>query len=368
MADTIEHIETHCLQLPYKKIINFRSVQGEASGPYLLIRIRTSGGAEGFAECVARPRQTGGIDPKTLAYQIETFLAPMVVGQNPLDHNRILEDMDVIGGCRYAKALIDVALWDLKGRLLGQPVWRLLGGGPVKPVRLSWIVFGDTAKDMVKDAVARVEDGFTSLKLKVWKRSMADVNMVRDIRKAVGDDILIYCDANSAYTETEARTILSKLADYDVSFIEEPCDLTTDDRRAMLAHDLPIPILGDQICENLQAVHALIKTNSVGAVSIKPTRTGITESLKIIATCEAAGLPNVIGTCNESRLGSMSRLHLRAAIPSLEPWPTETSFFDKLADDVYDGNFEFKDGALTVYDEPGFGGGVDEAKLQRYSV
>ena len=63
-----------------------------------------------------------------------------------------------------------------------------------------------------------------------------------------------------------------------------------------------------------------------------------------------------------------ARLHLRAAVPSFEPYPTETHFFDKLADDVFEGDFEFKDGALTVYDKPGFGAAINEAKLQKYKV
>ena len=89
-------------------------------------------------------------------------------------------------------------------------------------------------------------------------------------------------------------------------------------------------------------MHAHIRANSVGAVSVKLRRTGITESLKIIALCEAAGLPVVIGTDSESRIGSLVRMHLRAAIPSLAPWPTETHFFDKLGDDAFAGEFTLR--------------------------
>lgn len=367
MADKIVSLQTYCLGLPYVRRVNFHSV-AESTGPYIVVRIRTRDGAEGFAETVARPRHSGGEDPRLMAYQINTFLTPLLEGQNPLDHLRLLAAMAEIKGCHAAQSLIDVALWDLRGKLLGQPVWRLLGGGPVKPVPITWIVHGDTAAKMTEQAIGKVEEGYRSLKIKVWKRSLEDVNMVRDIRKAVGEQVLIYCDANSAYTETEARTILSRLAEFNVTFIEEPCSFASPDRMALMAQALPLPILGDQSCETVELVHSLIKLNAVGAVSVKLRRTGITESLKIIGICEAAGLPVVIGTGSESRLGSMSRLHLRAALPSLEPWPTETHFFGKLADDVFEGEFEFKDGALTVYDAPGFGGGIDEAKLKRYAL
>ncbi len=114
-------------------------------------------------------------------------------------------------------------------------------------------------------------------------------------------------------------------------------------------------------------MHAHIRASSVGAVSVKLRRTGITESLKIIALCEAAGLPVVIGTDSESRIGSLVRMHLRSAIPSLAPWPTETHFFDKLGDDTFAGDFNFADGTITPTDAPGFGAALDRRKIERYA-
>ena len=91
------------------------------------------------------------------------------------------------------------------------------------------------------------------------------------------------------------------------------------------------------------------------------------DTLKIIALCEAAGLPVVIGTDSESRIGSLVRMHLRAAIPSLAPWPTETHFFDKLGDDTFAGDFHFADGTITPTNAPGFGAALDRRKVERYA-
>ena len=134
-----------------------------------------------------------------------------------------------------------------------------------------------------------------------------------------------------------------------------------------MAAFLPVALLGDQCCESLAQVHTHIRANSVGAVSVKLRRTGLTESLKIIALCEAAGLPVVIGTDSESRIGALARMHLRAAIPNLAPWPTETHFFDKLSDDAFAGEFDFVDGTITPTDAPGFGASLDRRKLDRYA-
>jgi L-Ala-D/L-Glu epimerase / N-acetyl-D-glutamate racemase len=205
------------------------------------------------------------------------------------------------------------------------------------------------------------------LKLKVWKRSDEDVALVRDVRQAVGDDLTLYVDANSKYTEFEARTILSKIADYRVDFIEDPCRSADLTRMAMLAQALPIAILGDLYCNSLTAVQAHLSARAVGGISVKLRRTGITESLKIIALCEAAGIPMVIGTDSESRIGAMPRVHLRMAVPSLADAPIETHFFDKLSGDAFAGDFGFKDGAITPTDAPGFGVAIDRRMLEAFS-
>ena len=219
----------------------------------------------------------------------------------------------------------------------------------------------------VSEAVDAIEKkGFAALKLKTWKRSLADVDMVKAVRKAVGDQRTVWIDCNGQYTETEALSVLPALAPYGISFIEEPCKFPDLARMARLAAQLPIALLGDQTCTSLAAVQNLIRHGAVGAVSIKLRRTGITESLKIIALAEAAGLPVVIGTDSETRMGAMPRLHLHAGVPSLAPWPTETHFFAKLAGDVFEGDFLFKDGAITPNDTPGFGASIDMKQVKKY--
>jgi L-Ala-D/L-Glu epimerase len=75
----------------------------------------------------------------------------------------------------------------------------------------------------------------------------------------------------------------------------------------------------------------------------------------------------VIGTDSESRIGSLARIHFRAALPWLAPYPAETHFFDKLTDDAFAGEFHFRDGTLTPTDAPGFGAEIDHAKLKTFA-
>jgi L-Ala-D/L-Glu epimerase / N-acetyl-D-glutamate racemase len=363
----IKDLIVHKLRLPYRSAVNFRSVTQDC-GEYALLRIITDDGQEGIAESICRPEQHGE-DAMALATTIDTLFKPRLVGLDPLAHLSALESMGSIKFCRSAKALIDVALWDLKGKILNQPVWRLLGAATPKPVPLTWLVHGKTTREAMVAEAQRQHDerGYKSMKLKTWKRSMEDVRLVADVRKALGDEAFLYVDGNGSYSEGEARTILARVADYNAAFIEEPCKFSDPLRQAAFAPHLPVPLLGDQCLQSLEDVQLHIRLGAVGAVSIKLRRTGFTQSLKIAALAEAAGLPVVIGTDSESRIGSLARMHFRAALPWLAPYPAETHFFDKLADDSFAGEFHFHDGTLTPTDAPGFGAGIDHAKLATFA-
>ncbi len=363
----IKDVIVHKLLLPYRSVVNFRAVTQDR-GEYALLRIITDDGQEGIAESVCRPEQHGE-DAKALATTIDTLFKPRLIGLDPLAHLSALEAMNGVKFCRSAKALIDVALWDLKGKILNQPVWRLLGAAKPKPVPLTWLVHGKSTREaMVAEAVSKHEErGYNSMKLKTWRRSMEDVRLVEDTRKALGDDAFLYVDGNGSYSEGEARNILARVADYGAMFIEEPCKFADPLRQAAFAPHLPVPLLGDQCLQSLDDVQLHIRLGSVGGVSIKPRRTGFTQSLKIAAVAEAAGLPVVIGTDSESRIGAMARMHFRAALPWLAPYPAETHFFDKLTDDAFAGEFNFKDGTLTPSDAPGFGAGIDQKKLETFA-
>jgi L-alanine-DL-glutamate epimerase-like enolase superfamily enzyme len=300
-----------------------------------------------------------------LEAHLERFFRPLLGGADALDHERLLVAFGRIRGASLAKALIETALWDLKGKLLGQPVWRLLGGHQPKPVAVTAILFGDTPAAMLADAERTAGRGIRALKVKLWQHTIADIHLVRDIRRAVGDDVLIYADANHSYSEAEARALLPQLAQYNVPMIEDPCDLPAE-RLAQLSRDLPIAVLGEIPIDSLATAQRYIELQAIGAISVHPRRTGVTETLKIVALAAAAGIPAIVGTDLESRIGALVRLHVRAAVPGFEPWPSEVQFFERLADDVLAEPLAVVDGAIAVPDRPGFGGTIDEAKLKRY--
>ena len=103
IVDKIANVETFCVELPYRGQVNFRAVS-ESKGQYVILRLTTNDGAKGISESVARLRQNGE-DARALAYDIDTFFAPLLEGADPLAHNHILEEIGRIkGNSRFARS------------------------------------------------------------------------------------------------------------------------------------------------------------------------------------------------------------------------------------------------------------------------
>lgn len=369
MADKIDRVEAFCLRIPYTAEVHYASTS-DKDGAFVLLRLTTKDGAVGIAECAARAEQSGGDDIQTVAYQVQTHFKPMLIGMDPMSHDEILHKMNRIKRCKFAKSLIDNALWDLKGKLLKQPVWRLLGGSTPKPVPISSIVFGYTSvKAMAKDAAKAVEEqGMRGFKVKTWKRSMEDVEVMKEIRKAVGPDVFLYADANRVYTPGEARRVFPHMAEHDVRMVEDPCRFVSMSDMVDVARAIPMPILADGWFETATDVYNLARLGTIGAVSVKINKTGMTEALQLINFCAMAGLQVVIGTNTESRLGTLPMIHVWSAFKALQSIPSETGFYRHLADDAFDGELVYKNGTIEVPDAHGFGGKINEKKLAKYRV
>jgi L-alanine-DL-glutamate epimerase-like enolase superfamily enzyme len=369
VTDTIARVEAFCVHLPYAVEVKYASAS-DTKGVFVILKITTKDGVVGISESATRPEQSNGEDIKTLAYQLETYFKPRLIGMDPMQIEEITAKCNKIKQCRSAKAMIDTALWDIKGKLLNQPVWRLLGGGPAKPVPISSIVFGYTSvKAMAKDAAKAVEQhNMRGFKIKTWKRSMEDVAVIREIRKAVGDDVFLYADANSVYQPGEARRVFPHFADYDCRMVEDPCKFNSPQEIQQLAAALPLPILADGFWDTPNDIYNLAKIDAIGAVSVKLRKTGISDAIKLIKFCEMAGLQVVLGTNTETRIGTLPMVHVWTAFKACQNIPSETGFYRHLADDVFAGDLVYKKGTIEVPDAPGFGTAIDEKKLKKYRV
>jgi L-Ala-D/L-Glu epimerase len=248
-------------------------------------------------------------------------------------------------GEQAARAALDAALYDLQGRLTGQPVWRLLGLRRAGPPT-SWTVWLGDPDDMARRA-ERVRGRFRRLKLKLGARDGLDVERVRAVRGVA--DVPLQVDVNEGWDEAEALESLPHLAELGVQYCEQP--LPAGDP-AVLKGRSPIPVYLDEDCHTLADVASCAER--ADGINIKLAKSGgIREAVRMVHAARALGLGVMLGCMVESGLGIAAGAHIASLMDHVDldgnlllahdPWPGVT----------------FADGVQLPSDRPGLG--VDRA-------
>ncbi|MFL5980994.1 MAG: dipeptide epimerase [Gaiellaceae bacterium] len=242
-----------------------------------------------------------------------------------------------------ARAAIDAALHDLQGRLLGVPVWRLLGLRRLGPPT-SWTIWlGDP--DHMGNRAAKVSDRFLRLKLKLGARDGRDIDRVRAVRETTA--VPLQVDVNEYWTVDEALDSLPQLAELGVEYCEQPLP-AGDPNGARVKAASPIPIYVDEDCARLQDVAACAER--AHGVNIKLAKSGgIREAVRMAHAARALGLGVMLGCMIESGLGIAAAAQVASLCDHVDldgnlllghdPWP----------------GVAFSDGVQVPADEPGLG-------------
>ena len=228
-------------------------------------------------------------------------LKPYLIGEDPLNNERIWEKMYWAtlqegrrGAAVTALSALDIAVWDLKGKILNQPVHRLLGGHrDTVPSYGSGVNLNYTDEELVEEMSGYVKDGFGMVKMKIGRRDPAeDLSRVRLVREAIGPDAHLTLDVNNGWSLQTAIRMADKLAEYDIYWLEEPILADEIDNLAKLARETSIPIA---VGENHYTKWEFKELMERGAVEIVQADVGkcggVTEFIKIAAMADAYGLP-----------------------------------------------------------------------------
>jgi L-alanine-DL-glutamate epimerase-like enolase superfamily enzyme len=303
----------------------------------LVVELRHSG-VSGFGEAQPIDRYGESVE-SARAYVAEHG---ELLGDDPF----ALEDvMDRLPAREFAaRAAIDAALHDLQGKLIGQPVWRLLGLRRAGPPT-SWTVWLGDPDDMARRAEKMV-GRFQRLKLKLGGRDGLDVERVRAVR-GVADDLPLQVDVNEAWSLDEALEALPTLADLGVEYCEQP--LPADDEGGpTLKQRSPLPIYLDEDCHTLADVPACA-TRGHG-INVKLAKSGgIREAVRMVHAARALGLGCMLGCMIESGLGISAGAQIASLFDHVDldgnlllahdPWP----------------GVGFVDGVQLPPEEPGLG-------------
>lgn len=294
----------------------FRISSGiESTRRILLLEIGDRDGAGVWAECVASalPNYTPEtIDTAWLA--IRQWLAPRLLGR-AIDGPQAVHDLlaENIRGHNMAKASLEMGCWGLAAEMQQVPLTKLLGGTRDRvPTGISLGI--QSAPDrLVERARAAVAAGYRKIKLKI--QPTQDVEYVRAVRQALGDDVEIMADANAAYTIADASH-LAALDEFHLIMLEQP--LGADDllQLADLQRRMKTPLCLDESITDLNRARAMIELGSGRIINIKPGRVGgFTASKAIHDLCQGAGIPVWCGGMLESGVGRAYNVAL-ASLPN----------------------------------------------------
>lgn len=364
-AARITAVEAVPVSLPLRTPIRFASGTIDRADN-VLVRIHTDAGLTGTAEAQPRP-YTYGETQRSIVDTVTGRLGPRLLGADPSDRAAARAVAQELAGQLCARAAVDVALWDLTGRLAGVSCVELLGGGEDREVRVaSMISFGEP-EAMAEEAVALHEaHGIAAFKVKVGRTPALDVAAVERIRAALPEAEL-YVDANRGWTLEQALEAGEALLALGVTAIEEPLDLEDRDGRRLLADRWPVPLAGDESCLTLAQVRRELADGAVGQVSVKVARTGFSESVDVLAHCRQSGVPAVLASQYEGALGAWSTVTLGAASPQVAGRPVEAANFLDLAADLLPGP-AIREGRVAPSTAAGLGVALDEELLAAYRV
>jgi len=332
-------------------------------------RIRSSDGIEGFGFTGTHAQLESD---RLIARLISDVYAPMVTGRSLQDYQSTWQDLfrappiqwiGRAGLTQLALSAIDVALWDLRAKRAGEPLWSLLGGAHADRVRayntdVGWLSL-DQSELVDMCARACQQEGFTGVKIKVGQENPEhDVRRVEAVRKAVGPDVTIAIDANGRFDLPTALRLSQRLEPYDVLWFEEPMWYDDVEAHARLARLTRIPIaLGEQIY-TVESLSQFMLRGAVQFVQPDVTRIGgVTPFLRAIAAASAQSLQVA------PHAGEMSQVHVHIAFHSsscsvLEyiPWIRQC-FLDPAT---------VRDGWFVKPEMPGAGTTPTEESLERY--
>ena len=296
-------------------------------------------------------------------------LGRLVIGEDPLRVEAVSEKLKRVAGSSgpegiftLALSAIDIALWDIKGKALDQPVCSLLGGCRDRaPTYASGALMRPMNLEYLSEAGPRlVASGFRQMKTQMGAEPTAEreVARIRTLRDAIGDDIDLMCDINQLWNVNQAIDIGRRVEEYHLFWLEDVVARDDYQGLARVADALTTPIAAGEYVYGIRSFRHMLETRSVDIVMIDLLRVGgITQFRKVAGMAEAFNLPVV------SHLIPEIQVHNIAAIPNgltVEYMPWTLRLFEETP--------EIIDGEIVVPDKPGLGLKFDQDVIKKYQV
>ena len=336
----------------------------------VVVRITADDGTVGWGEA------HHGQNPTAMAEVVQRGLGSLILGADPFDTEGIWAKLcrqQVVthglgAGSVIALSGIDIALWDLKGKLLGQPVYRLLGGAK-KKIRAyaGGLSLGFKAPDVLEGEVRKLVDaGYTAIKLRVGDHPRRDAERVGHIRRSFGEGLDIAVDAATRYTALDLPEVLAYCEKYRVYWLEEPFTPDNLSAYADLARRTPIPIAAGENHYTRQAFRDLFAQGCISVAQADCTKAGgISEVKKIM---DMAGAWHLWAAPHTSHtvISTAANVHLLSALPNALIFEADVGAINPFRTELSGPAYPVIDGHIEPPDRPGLGLDINEAVLDAY--
>jgi L-alanine-DL-glutamate epimerase-like enolase superfamily enzyme len=336
----------------------------------VLVRITSDQGVVGYGE------SHHGQNPTAMAEIIQQGLAPLLTDCDPLDTEGIWERINrqqlvthgLGAGSMMALSGIDMALWDLKGKLLDQPIYRLLGGAS-KKIRAyaGGLALGFLPPDVLAAEVAELlEQGFTAIKMRVGDSPSQDALRVKHIRRTFGDDLDIAVDAATRYDLRDIPEVIRYCEDNHVYWLEEPFTPDNLESYVELRKRTSVPIAAGENHYGRYAFRSLFEARAISICQADLSKSGGFTELKKIADMASAFHIAMAPHTSHSVLSAAGNAHLLSALPGGILFEADVARVNPFRTDLAQPIFGVVNGHIEPPPGPGLGIHIDEDMLARY--
>lgn len=321
----------------------------------IIVEIHTDTGNIGFGEAPPTGVITGDTKGSIIG-AIKEHIRKSIIGMYIEDFEALMLNLNKsIVKNTSAKAAVDIALYDLFGQLYNAPVYKLLGGYK-KEIITDITISVNSPEEMAKDSLDAIKRGFETLKIKVGKDSLIDIERMKAIRKAVGYDIKLRIDANQGWKPKEAVKVLRKMEDegLEIEFVEQPVTAHDIEGLKYVTDNVSIQVLADESVFSPADALKILHKRAADLINIKLMKTGgLHNALQICSAAEICGVECMIGCMLEAKVSVNAAVHLAAAKSIIKKIDLDGPVL--CSEDPIEGGATFDESRIILSEVPGFG-------------
>ena len=363
----ITKIEVIPVEIPLH--VTYETAEGTMPAQRAIVKIHTEEGIVGLGESMPFVWYKEPVE--TVVINIRKYFSPVLIGSDPFDIETNMGKMDkVMPGQPSSKNAVATALYDIMGKALNVPIYKLIGGYCNEKMPATGSIGFGTPEKVAAEALQWTERGVKAFKIKIGRDgkhgSEEDVKAVEAIRKAVGDNISLRVDANETYATRVG--ILRQMEEYDLDLIEQPAPARDLDGMRRIAEALDTPVLADQSIFGLYDAADVIKKNAADVIMVKNYVVGgFYRTKQLLGLLKSMHVANYIEGGSETGVGTAATLQLAASISQVDYWGCLNGPL-LLSEDLIQEPLEFNNGCWTVPTKPGLGVELDEEKLRSLTI